>query len=127
MLTGPHTSVTGVIVRAAHRVHETIGAGMLESAYEACMAHEIRKRGLTVRQQVALPLVYDGIRLDIGYRIDLLVEEAIVVEVKTVEACKPVHIAQVLSYMRAGGFQTGLLLNFRVARMEDGIRRFSNA
>ena len=126
MIEGRWGHVTGAIVKAAYRVHWRLGPGLLESAYEACLAHEVRKRGITVRTQVPLPLVYDEVSLDAGYRLDMLVAEHAVVEIKVVEKIKPVHASQVLSYMRLGRFPAGLLLNFHVHRMEDGIKRFTD-
>ncbi len=115
--------VTGTIVTAAMKVHSVLGPGLLESAYQACLAHELRMRGLGVAVQVGLPVVYEGERLDLGYRIDLLVENLVVVEIKCVEAIHPVHQAQLLSYMRLSGKQVGLLINFYVAHLKDGIKR----
>ncbi len=118
--------VTGLIVDAAMRVHSELGPGLLESAYEACLAYELRKRGLQVQSQVALPVVYDGQQMDLGYRLDLLVEDSVVVELKSVEAISPVHEAQILSYLKLSHKPVGLLINFRTARLKDGIRRFLN-
>ena len=100
-----------------------LGPGLLESAYGACLAHELRKRGFRVATQVGLPVVYDGVKLDLGYRIDLLVEDVVIVEVKCVEAIHPVHEAQLLSYLRLSGKHVGLLINFHLARLKDGIKR----
>ncbi len=105
------------------RVHSLLGPGLLESAYDACLTHELRKRGFRVETQVGLPVVYDGEKLELGYRIDLLVENLVVVEVKCVEAIHPVHEAQLLSYLRLSGKNVGLLINFHVARLKDGIKR----
>ncbi len=115
--------VSGAIVNAAMRVHSILGPGLLESAYDACLAHELRKRGFRVDTQVGLPVVYDGQKLDLGYRIDLLVENLVIVEVKCVEAIHPVHEAQLLSYLRLSGKNVGLLINFYVAHLKDGITR----
>jgi GxxExxY protein len=115
--------ITGVIVNAAMKVHSILGPGLLESAYQACLAHELRNRGQMVASQVALPVVYEGEKLELGYRIDLVVENSVVVEIKCVEAIHPVHEAQLLSYMRLSGIGVGLLINFHVARLRDGIRR----
>jgi GxxExxY protein len=120
----PHVNqVSGAIVTSAMRVHSLLGPGLLESAYHACLAHEVRKRGFRVDTQVGLPVVYDGQKLDLGYRIDLLVENLVIVEVKCVEAIHPVHEAQLLSYLRLSGKSVGLLINFHVARLKDGIKR----
>ena len=118
--------VTGAVVDGAITVHSLLGPGLLESAYQACLAYELRKRGLDVATQVGLPVMYDTIRIDLGYRIDLLVEASVVVELKTVIKLLPVHEAQLLSYLKLGNFQAGLLINFRAARLKDGIRRMVN-
>jgi GxxExxY protein len=115
--------VSGVIVNSAMKVHAILGPGLLESTYQACLAHELRKRGLRVESQVALPVVYDGEKLDLGYRLDLLVEGLVVVEIKCVEVIHPVHKAQLLSYLRLSGRKVGLLLNFYVAHLKDGVTR----
>jgi GxxExxY protein len=103
--------------------HSLLGPGLLESAYQTCLAHELRKRALYVATQVGLPLVYEGEKLDLGYRIDLLVENLVIVEIKCVDAIHPVHEAQLLSYLRLSGKNVGLLINFHVARLKDGIKR----
>ena len=118
--------VTGVVVDAALKVHSVLGPGLLESAYQACLAYELRKRGLEVITQFELPVVYDGIKIDLGYRVDLLVEGSVVVELKTVSKLLPVHEAQLLSYLKAGDFRAGLLINFCAARLKDGIKRMVN-
>ena len=111
------------IITAAMKVHSALGPGLLESTYEACLAHELRKAGLTVVTQVGLPVVYDGIKLDLGYRIDMLVNDLVVVELKSVEEISRVHVAQVLSYMKLSKKQLGLIINFNVLRLKDGIKR----
>jgi len=105
------------------KVHSELGPGLLESAYHACLLHELRKQGLRVASQVGLPVIYDGQRIDLGYRIDMLVENAVIVEVKSVEAINPVHQAQLLSYLRLSGKAVGLLINFHVVHLRDGIKR----
>jgi len=115
--------VTGSIISAAMQVHSLLGPGLLESGYQACLAHELRKRGLAVACQVGLPVVYDGEKIELGYRIDLIVGSIVIVEVKCVEAVHPVHQAQLLSYMRLSGIGVGLLINFYVAHLRDGIKR----
>lgn len=115
--------VSGIVVNAAIRVHSVLGPGLLESAYQVCLEQELRKRGLIVEAQLGLPVVYEGEKLDLGYRIDLLVEDLVIVEIKCVEAIHPVHEAQLLSYLRLSGKNVGLLINFYVARMKDGIKR----
>jgi GxxExxY protein len=115
--------VSRYIVTAAFKVHSALGPGLLESAYEACLAHELRKVGLKVETQVGLPVVYDGIKLDLGYRIDMLVNDLVVVELKSVEEISRVHLAQVLSYMKLSKKNLGLIINFNVLRLKDGIKR----
>jgi GxxExxY protein len=119
--------LSGTIVDAAIRVHSALGPGLLESAYETCLAYELRERGLTVRTQVALPVVYKTITMDVAYRIDLLVEECLIVEIKTVPKLLPIHEAQLLTYLRLIGHRIGLLLNFHVPLMREGIKRMVNS
>jgi GxxExxY protein len=118
--------ITERIIGAAMQVHRTLGPGLLESAYEACLSYELRKGGLDVEQQKPVPLVYEEVKLECGYRTDLLVERSVVVEVKSVEALVPVHAAQTLSYLRLSGCKLALLINFNVTVLKDGIRRFIN-
>lgn len=118
--------ITGTVVDGSIKVHSAMGPGLLESAYHACLAYELRKRGLKVLAQVDLPVLYDGVRIDVGYRIDLLVEDLVVVELKTVSKLVPVHEAQLLSYLKLGHFPAGLLINFHAARLKDGIKRMIN-
>ena len=114
------------IVDAAITVHSVIGPGLLESAYVACLALELRARGLNVRSQVPLPIIYGGQQIDVAYRIDLLVEDTVIVEAKAVARLLPVHEAQLLSYLRLSDKRIGFLLNFHVSRMRDGIKRMVN-
>jgi GxxExxY protein len=118
--------ISHTIITAAMRVHSELGPGLLESAYTACLQHEISKAGLKADAQVGLPVVYDGVKLDLGYRIDLLVEDLVIVELKSVEAIAPVHQAQIISYLKLSGRSLGLLINFNVAHLKDGIKRFVN-
>jgi GxxExxY protein len=118
--------ITGQIIDAAMKVHTALGPGLLESAYEVCLAHELRKRGLNVQTQVVLPIEYDGMRLDAGYRIDLLVENMIIVELKAVEKMNPIFEAQILSYLKLSRLEVGLLINFHVPRLKDGLKRIVN-
>jgi GxxExxY protein len=111
------------VVDAALTVHRTLGPGLLESTYQACLAHELEIRGHSVAQQIGLPVVYNSVKLEIGYRIDLLVDDAIIVEVKAVEAITPVHKAQLLTYLRLSQRRLGLLINFNVVLIKDGISR----
>jgi GxxExxY protein len=115
--------ISGLVVDAGLKVHRALGPGLLESAYEHCLAHELTARGVPVRRQVALPIEYDGLRLDAGYRLDLIAAEEVVVEVKAVDALTPLHQAQLLTYLKLSGYKTGLLLNFNVVLFKDGLRR----
>jgi GxxExxY protein len=117
---------TGQVVGAAMRVHTFLGPGLLESTYEACLSHELKMRGLSISTQYPIPLVYEGLKLEVGYRADLIVENAIVVELKAVDKLIPVHEAQLLSYLRLTGFRVGLLINFHEEHLRDGIRRRVN-
>lgn len=115
-----------LIVPACMKVHTALGAGLLESAYEACLAHELAKNGLLVERQVSMPVVYESVRLEVGYRIDLLLDRKVVVEIKAVDRVIPAHLAQVITYLKLGDFRLGFLLNFNVAHMRDGIKRVAN-
>ena len=114
------------IIGVAIKVHSAVGPGLLESAYETCLLYELDKQNLPVRRQVLIPIRYEDLTIDNGYRIDLLVGERVVVELKAVETVLPVHRAQLLSYLRLGGFKLGYLLNFHVVHMRDGIARIVN-
>ena len=111
------------MVDAAYAVHRALGPGLLESVYEVCLIHELNKRGLKVDRQVAVPVVYDDVRLDAGLRLDLVVENGVLVELKAVETILPVHHAQVLTYLKLSGLRLGLLINFNVPVIRDGIKR----
>lgn len=115
--------VTEKIIASAIAVHRELGPGLLESAYEACLAYELAERGLNVERQRALPVSYRGVSVECGYRMDLLVEQAVVVELKSVERLEPIHEAQLLSYLKLSGCQVGLLINFNVKLLKHGIRR----
>jgi GxxExxY protein len=114
---------TNSVIASAIEVHRLLGPGLLESVYEACLCRELSERGISFRRQVALPVEYKGTKLDAGLRIDLLVAESLVVEIKSVETLAPVHEAQLLTYLKLSGIETGLLLNFNVVRLKDGIKR----
>jgi len=118
--------VSGIVVDAAITVHRELGPGLLESAYQACLAFELRDRGLRVETEVPLPVVYREVQLDVGYRIDLLVENQVVVEIKSVESLMPIHQAQILSYLKMNDKRLGLLINFNVTLLKDGIKRLVN-
>ena len=115
-----------LVVSASMRVHTALGAGLLESAYEACLAYELTKQGLLIERQLSMPVTYESVRLDVGYRIDLLIERKVVVEIKAVDRIIPAHLAQTLTYLKLGGYKLGFLLNFNVAHMRDGMKRVVN-
>ncbi len=118
--------ISGEIVDAAMKVHTALGPGLLESAYEGCLKHELTRRGLKVLSQVTLPVIYDGVKIDVGYRIDLLVEDAVIVELKAVEKLTSLNEAQLLSYLKLSGRKLGLLINFNVEHLKNGIKRIAN-
>jgi len=111
------------IIGCALKVHTALGPGLLESAYQACLFYELNRSGLLVEMEKPMPVIYEGVRIECGYRIDLLVERKVVIEVKSVEMLHGVHKAQVLTYMRLGNYKLGLLINFNVAKLTDGIER----
>lgn len=115
--------IAAEIVDAGFQVHKALGPGLLESAYEECVAHELLERGLSVRKQVAMPIAYRGVNLEAGYRIDLLVNSCVVVEVKAIESLLPIHQAQVMTYLRLSGCRLGFLMNFNVQMFKSGVRR----
>ena len=121
-----HTDITRRIIGAAIKVHRRLGPGLLESAYEACLAFELEKLGFCVQRQKAVPLVYERVKLDCGFRADLVVDGQVVVEIKCKEAIHPVDQAQLLSHLRLLNLQIGLLINFHVVLLKDGIRRMAN-
>ena len=114
------------IIDSAYKVHRALGPGLLESAYEACLCHELKNRGLEVKSQQVLPVIYDGENIDLGYRLDLLVEDQVIVELKSVERLSEIHKAQILSYLKLSKKKLGLLINFNVVRIREGITRFAN-
>ena len=111
------------LVDAAYKVHKALGPGLLESVYESCLCHELTKRGIPFRRQLEMPVVYDGIRLDAGLRLDLLVDECVIVELKAVEKHNPLFEAQLLTYLKLTGHRLGLLINFNVELIKNGIQR----
>ena len=119
-------SITRAIIGAAIDVHRILGPGLLESAYESCLAYELSQRGLSFRQQVSLPVHYKNVQLDCGYRLDLFVEDEIIVEIKSGEELAPIHQAQLLSYLRVSGKRVGLLINFNVRVLKQGLKRIVN-
>ena len=118
-----HEELTQAILGAAFAVHTKLGPGLLESTYRACLCHELAKLNLRFRCEVDMPVQYDGVLLDCGYRIDVLVEETVIIEIKSVEKVLPVHEAQLLTYMKLSGKRVGLLVNFNVKSLKDGITR----
>jgi GxxExxY protein len=118
--------VTRAVIGGAIEVHRALGPALLESAYEACLEHELLERGLRCERQKPLPVAYRGVRLDCGYRIDLLVEELVLVELKAVSRVLAIHQAQMMTYLKLSGIRVGLLLNFHVLRMRDGIHRYAH-
>lgn len=117
--------LSGVIVDAAFQVHDSLGPGLLESVYEGCLSYELRSRNLAVMRQVQVPLVYKELQFDCGFRIDLLVNDEVVVEVKAVETVLPIHKAQLLTYLKITEHRVGLLINFNVTKIKNGIHRFA--
>jgi GxxExxY protein len=115
--------ITQAVIGAAIEVHRQLGPGLLESAYVECLSRELTLRGINYERERALPVEYKGVRLECGYRVDLLVERSVVVEVKSIEALAPVHEAQLITYLRLGGWEVGLLINFNVSVLKSGIRR----
>jgi GxxExxY protein len=121
-----HEDITQCIIDAAMKVHSALGAGLLESTYTACLIHEFTLKRLQFQHQVRLPVVYDGITLEAAYRIDFLVENCVIVEIKTVEKLLPIHVAQLITYLKLSGRRVGLLLNFNVPHLRQGIKRIVN-
>ena len=118
-----HTAITEKVLGAALRVHTELGAGCLESTYHACLCYQLANDGVAFTHQVRLPIGYNGIQLDAAYRVDFIVENCVIVEIKAVEKLLPLHLAQVLTYLKLSGYQVGLLVNFNVPHLRDGIRR----
>ncbi len=118
--------ISRIIVESALKVHKNLGPGLLESSYEECLFYELKKEGLLVEKQKPLPLIYEEVKLEIGYRVDLFIENKVIAEVKSVEALNEVHLAQVLTYLKLSGCKLGLLINFNVALIKNGIKRVVN-
>jgi GxxExxY protein len=114
------------IIGCSIEVHKSLGPGLLESAYQECLCYELQKAGLYVEKQKALPLIYKEIKLDAGYRLDLIVENKVIIEVKSIDALNDIHTAQVLTYLKVSGCKLGLLINFNVLRLVDGLKRLVN-
>lgn len=118
--------ITEEILSCAFKVHSALGPGLLESSYKECLYYELNKAGLYTEKEKGLPLVYESVKLDVGYRIDLLVENKVVIETKAVEAITDIHVAQVITYLKLSGCKVGLLLNFHTKHLKEGIRRIVN-
>ena len=118
--------ISNKVIGLSLEVHSVLGPGLLESAYKECLDYKIRKAGLLVEKEKPMPLVFEEVKLECGYRIDLLVENKLVIEIKSIEALNDVHLAQTLTYMKLGNYKLGLLINFNVARLKDGIKRVIN-
>jgi GxxExxY protein len=118
--------IAKIIVDAALKVHRQLGPGLLESSYEACLAYELNKRNLKVETQKPLPLVYEEVKLEAGYRVDLMIENKFVVEVKSVETLNDVHLAQILTYLKLSNCKLGMLINFNVSLLKNGLKRVIN-
>jgi GxxExxY protein len=119
--------LTDIIIGSAIEVHRNLGPGLLESAYQECLLYELRSKNLMIEKEKPLPIIYKDIKLDHGYRIDLLVEEKVVIEIKTVECFTDVHSAQVLTYLKLGNYPLGLLINFHTLLLKNGLKRFINS
>jgi len=118
-----HEELTSSILRCAYKVHTSLGPGLLESDYVVCLLFELERTGLYVVKQKPMPLIYEGIKMDLGYRIDLLVENKVIIEVKSVEALNPVHLAQIMTYLKLSQCKIGFLINFNVQSLKEGIKR----
>jgi len=115
-----------LVINACLKVHSALGPGLLESIYETCLAYELEKQGLHVKRQVSLPILYDDLKLDNAFRLDMLLDDKVVIEIKAIDNLLPVHTAQLLSYLKLGKYKLGFLLNFNVVHMKDGIKRMVN-
>ena len=118
--------IATIVVDASFKVHQELGSGLLESAYEACLAHELTKRGLVVEKQKAQPVFYDGIIIDVGYRMDLLINDCVVIELKAVEQIIPIHLAQLMTYLKLSNKPLGFLINFNTTYFKSSIKRIAN-
>jgi GxxExxY protein len=118
--------LSNIVINHALKVHTALGPGLLESSYKECLYYELQKSGLYVEKEKPLPLIYEGVKLECGYRVDLLVENKLIIEIKSVETLNSVHLAQVLTYLKLSGCKLGLLINFNVAKLKNGLRRAVN-
>ncbi|MBN2419949.1 MAG: GxxExxY protein [Deltaproteobacteria bacterium] len=119
-----YEKITEPVIQAAIEVHKNLGPGLLESVYEQCLAYELTQKGINFKLQYGLPVEYKGVKLDCGYRIDVLIEDHLILELKSVDRILPIHEAQILTYMKLANVKVGLLINFNVLRVKDGIKRF---
>lgn len=119
-------AISRIVVHAAFKLHSSLGPGLLESAYEECLYYELKKTGLMVEKQKALPLIYEEVKLDTGYRIDIMIENKVIIEIKSVDALNDVHLAQILTYLKLSDCKLGLLINFNVSLIKKGIKRIVN-
>lgn len=119
-----YEKTTEPVIQAALEVHKELGPGLLESTYEQCLAHELKQKGINFKLQYGLPVEYKGIKLDCGYRVDVFIENNLIVELKSVDKIIPIHEAQLLSYMKLSKVKVGLIINFNVVKLKDGIKRF---
>ncbi len=120
------SEISGKIIECAIKVHRILGPGLLESAYEKCLAYELRKAGLNIETQVYLPIIYEGVSIDVDYRLDIIVEDKIILEIKSVRELLPIHQAQLLTYLKLAQKKVGLLMNFNVVLLKQGIKRVVN-
>jgi GxxExxY protein len=118
--------ITEIVIGSAIQVHKTLGPGLLESAYEECLHYELRNTGLEVERQKPLPVIYDEVKLDCGYRLDFMVNRSVILEIKSVESLNDIHLAQMLTYLRLSNCKVGLLINFNVVKLTNGIKRVVN-
>ena len=118
--------ISKIVFESALKIHKVLGPGLLESAYEECLFYELKKYDLKVEKQKQLPLIYEEVRLDVGYRIDIIIEDKFIVEIKSVEALTDVHLAQLLTYLKLSNCKLGLLINFNVSLLKNGVRRVIN-
>lgn len=118
--------LSSIIIGMAIEVHQSLGPGLLENAYKECLFYRLQKEGIFVEKEKPMPLVFEEVKLECGYRIDILVERKVVIEIKSVEALNDIHFSQTLTYMRLGGYKLGLLINFNVSLLKEGIRRIAN-
>ena len=126
MINMTENELSRIVFDAALKVHQNLGPGLLESAYEECLFYELNKRGIKVEKQKALPLIYEEIKLDIGYRLDIILEDKLIIEIKSVESLNDVHFAQLLTYLKLTNCKLGMLINFNVKLVKDGIKRIAN-